>query len=151
MSAHASPAIRRRRAMAIVAVLVAALALSLAASSLSGPGVLHEAAAAYGRKGGDALPEGFEDEAFRLRAKEEVRVDEKSGLVGFSCDGGVDVVFESVEKELLARGWTGVDSESKGWGSFVKSEGRYRWMFVTCVDVGGSTSVVVRFMAKEEA
>lgn len=150
MSGREVLAVRRRRAWGIVTALAAGLLISLAASSFAQPGVLHEAAGASVPENGIGPPEGFEDEALRLDAREDVRVDEENGLVGFSCRGEVDEVLVSIEAELKASGWTCVDSENEGWESFVKDEGRYRWMFVECVDVGESVSVVVRFEKTEE-
>lgn len=150
MSGREVLAARRRRAWGIVTVLAVGLLISFAVSSFAQPGVLREAAGASVPESGIGPPEGFEGEAFRLDAREDVRVDEENGLVGFSCYGEVDEVLVSLEGELKASGWKSVSSGNEGWESFVKNEGRYRWMFVTCVDVGESVSVVVRFETTEE-
>ena len=90
---------------------------------------------------GAGPPAGFEDEALRLEGRQDVRVDERSGVLGFTRSDDVAV----------AKGWSGVRSGNEGSESFVKDDGRYRWMFVACVDAGGSTSVVVRYTTEEGA
>ena len=138
-------AVRRRRAVLIVAALAAGLLVALAAAPVFQTGVLREAANTGAGEDNGGLPEGFEEEVLQLDGREDVRVDEGNGLVGFSCRGEVGETLRSIEEDLLMCGWESVGSGSEGWRSFVKDEGRYRWMFVECVDVGDSVSVVVRF------
>ena len=114
------------------------------------PGVGARAAAA-GADGTAGPPAGFEDEALRLEGRQDVRVDERSGVLGFTRSDDVADALAAIEGELLAKGWSGVRSGNEGSESFVKDDGRYRWMFVACVDAGGSTSVVVRYTTEEGA
>ena len=78
---------------------------------------------------GAGPPAGFEDEALRLEGRQDVRVDERSGVLGFTRSDDVADALAAIEGELLAKGW----------------------MFVACVDAGGSTSVVVRYTMEEGA
>ena len=100
---------------------------------------------------GAGPPAGFEYEALRLEGRQDVRVDERSGVLGFTRSDDVADALAAIEGELLAKGWSGVRSGNEGSESFVKDDGRYRWMFVACVDAGGSTSVVVRYTTEEGA
>ena len=131
MSGSTVGARRRRRAWAVVAALVAGCALALAFAQADRPSVLHE--------------------ALRLEGRQDVRVDERSGVLGFTRSDDVADALAAIEGELLAKGWSGVRSGNEGSESFVKDDGRYRWMFVACVDAGGSTSVVVRYTTEEGA
>lgn len=144
-------ALRRRRACATVAALVAVLAVALALSAADRPGVLREAVRTTVEAGDVGPPEGFEDEALRLEGRLDVRVDERNGVLGFSCSGKVAETLDALEEELSAKGWSGMRSGDEGSGSFVKGSGRYRWMFVSCVGVGETTSVVVRYTTEEGA
>lgn len=140
-------ALRRRRACAIVAALAVGLAAALALSAADRPGVLREAVRTTVEAGDVGPPEGFEDEALRLEGRLDVRVDERNGVLGFSCSGKVAETLDALEEELSAKGW--MRSGDEGSGSFVKGSGRYRWMFVSCVGVGETTSVVVRYTTEE--
>ena len=142
---------RRRRAWAVVAALVAGCALALAFAQADRPSVLHEAMRTTAESSGAGPPAGFEDEALRLEGRQDVRVDERSGVLGFTRSDDVADALAAIEGELLAKGWSGVRSGNEGSESFVKDDGRYRWMFVACVDAGGSTSVVVRYTTEEGA
>ena len=151
MSGSTVGARRRRRAWAVVAALVAVCALALAFAQADRPSVLHEAMRTTAESSGAGPPAGFEDEALRLEGRQDVRVDERSGVLGFTRSDDVADALAAIEGELLAKGWSGVRSGNEGSESFVKDDGRYRWMFVACVDAGGSTSVVVRYTTEEGA
>lgn len=143
--------VRRRRAWTIAAALVAGLVVALALASADRPGVLREAARSPTEASDAGPPAGFEDEALRLEARCDVRADERNGVLGFSCAGGAAETLAALEGELRAKGWSSVSSGYEGTGSFVKEKGRYRWMFVACIDVGDWTSVVVRYTTEEGA
>lgn len=97
-----------------------------------------------------AAPEAFEEEVLSLAGLSEVRVDPRSSVVGFTAVGSAERAFEHAARELEVRGWTSIDSGSTTCGSFVKGEGRYRWAFVSCVQVGSTTSVVVQSVSEDE-
>ncbi len=90
-----------------------------------------------------ALPQAFEEEVGTLEEYSEVRVDDRGGIVGFTVDRGSDETSTSIASELEEKGWTAMAGEA-GCTSFVKSEGSYRWLFVSCVPVGNATSVVMQ-------
>lgn len=142
---------RRRRAAAIVFVAIALLAAAIAFAPESRPSILREAASAAVEESGTDPPQGFEDEALQLDGWEDVRVDRQNGIIGFSWRGSVEEVLASIEEELRGKGWSGVESGNDGQESFVKSSGRYRWMFVSCVRVGAWTSVVVQYVPEAES
>lgn len=145
MRRRAPLATRRRRAVVFVAVLVVGLSGALAVASADRPSVVREVEGEFVEARTGDPPRGFEDEVLRLDGREDVRVEERLGLVGFSCSGAAEETFSSLEQELQAKGWLGVESGNEEWRSFVKNSGTYRWAFVACVRVGAWTSVVVRY------
>lgn len=142
---------RRRRAGVIVALLAMGLAVAIVFALADRPSVLHEATLATAEADDIGPPAGFENEVLRLGERQDVRVDERSGVVGFSCSGDAGRTLVALEEELRVKGWSGIRSGGEGWESFLKESGRYRWVFIACVDVGDSTSVVVRYATEEGA
>lgn len=151
MSAPSTARRRRRRAWALVAALAVALASALALASADRPSVLGEAVHAAVEAGGAGPPACFEDEALRLEGREDLRADERAGVLGFSCEGEAARTLAALEEELCGKGWSGVRGGDGRTESFVKGSGWYRWMLVSCVEVGGWTSVVVRYTTEEGA
>ena len=86
----------------------------------------------------------FEDELFSLEGFEDVRAAEEGTLVGFVISRPGDRAFAMVRDLLEVEGWVCVESGSETSASFVKQKGVYRWAFVSCTEVAGSTSVVVQ-------
>ena len=142
MSGSTVGARRRRRAWAVVAALVAGCALALAFAQADRPSVLHEAMRTTAESSGAGPPACFEDEALRLEGRQDVRVDERSGVLGFTRSDDVADALAAIEGELLAKGWSGVRSGNEGSESFVKDDGRYRWMSMSFVRTHFCTVVV---------
>lgn len=155
----ASPAPRRvlKAAAFIAAVVVACVAVEFA---LDAP---HEGVAEKLRIAADSggtseavasdalglLPEGFQEEVLRLEDREDVRVAAQGPVVGFVERSDAPSAFAALSAELEAAGWASVDSGRDDCGSFVKEEGRFIWLFVSCVWSGEATSVVITCSASE--
>lgn len=155
----ASPAPRRvlKAAAFIAAVVVACVAVEFA---LDAP---HEGVAEKLRIAADSggaseaaasdalglLPEGFQEEVLRLEDREDVRVAAQGPVVGFVERSDAPSAFVALSAELEAAGWASVDSGRDDCGSFVKEEGRFTWLFVSCVWSGEATSVVITCSASE--
>lgn len=92
-----------------------------------------------------AVPQGFEDEVVGVAGRADVRVLEGCGIVGFVESGNAESVFDGLLGDLSSKGWLQIESGRAACGTFVKEDGFYRWIFVTCVQVGASTSVVVQY------
>lgn len=90
------------------------------------------------------VPLGFEEEVLTLEGRSEVMAAADGTVVGFVEDGASSEVFGDIESELGERGWAKVDSGVEGFASFFKSGGKFTWAFVSCVPVGGATSVVIQ-------
>lgn len=154
-----------KRLRCALAALAAALALALSVDvvlDLGEPGVASEvgrAALADMVSGGSAsaesetpveAPDRFEDEVVSLVGRGDVHVGARGRVVGFCCDKSPEAAFLEVAGILEGRGWTAVESGLAASGSFVKEEGAYTWAFVSCVQSGSATSVVVQCEAQDE-
>lgn len=154
------------RALLVVALVLGGVAVSGALVRANEPGVLKEASDPAlwqpsgfadvehaldeeGAPGRARAPDGFEDEVLSLHGKEDTRVDERARVVGFTMAGVSEEMFQAVSCELEALGWIRVESGLPNCGTFVKEEGSYRWLFVSCVQAGESTSVVVQYATTE--
>ena len=90
------------------------------------------------------LPEGFESEVLDLAQVEGLRVAAGGTVVGFSLQGDASEAFAQLSTQLQANGWSAVESGRPDCGSFVKGEGTYTWLFVSCTQVGDGVSVVLQ-------
>lgn len=79
-----------------------------------------------------------------MSRRQDVVVSAEGALVGFSDDGSPERVFSSLSEELYSKGWTLLESGSDTQASFVKDEGTYRWLYVSCIQMSGATSIVVQ-------
>ena len=81
---------------------------------------------------------GFPSDAYELHS------DASGMVVGCSLDAPRNEALAAVCDVLAANGWACVPLQGTGGAVFVKQEGRLRWMLVTCLQIGDSTSVVYR-------
>lgn len=169
MKAPRSVCVASRRVKTACIILVISIVLLLILSaisrSLSSP-VFHEAMnldslndaftlkekSQFGDSEETKLPSGFEEELLSLSNKEELRthiLKEGGGLVGFSVSTTAENTMTVIVEEMIKKGWSATDSK---WGeatSFFKENGRYQWAFVSCVQTGDTTSVVVQYKVYE--
>lgn len=154
--ADALPVALRRflRATALISCVAIACLLAQAAIDGSHQGVLDEAwrmffdsddaeDAVEGALDTPLALEGFEEEVVPLGGRADVRVGAGGSVVGFSGQADAEREFAMLADELGRRGWTPVDSGRDDCGSFVKKDGKFTWLFVSCVQAGEATSVVV--------
>lgn len=94
--------------------------------------------------GDESLPVWFGEELFSLDGFEGVRVASGGAVVGFEMDGSAAQSFEAITELMEEKGWRCLQSGLEGSASFVKEAGLCRWAWVSCVEVAGSTSVVVQ-------
>lgn len=76
--------------------------------------------------------------------QEDVRVGAQGRVVGFSLPGAPAGAFECISQELQKTGWRAVPSGQECCGTFVKEEGRLKWMLISCANAGEEASVVVQ-------
>lgn len=94
--------------------------------------------------GSRQLPDGFQDEIGILDGAREVCVDSSQCVVGWVVSGGEQEALSQMEQLLQPKGWTAVPLGQVTGATFVKKEGTYQWLLVTCTQVGDDTSVVAR-------
>lgn len=88
------------------------------------------------------LPEGF-DEEIGLRGDSPLAVSSDGRTIGFTQEGASLEVMSSIQSDLESKGWIYVASGQDSAATFVKDEGVFRWLAVTCVTVGDEVSVVL--------
>lgn len=93
---------------------------------------------------GAAVPEAFEHEIIGLEAFEEVLVTEDGSTVGLLSRGSASQVYRRLSEELAHNGWIGIESGQEGIASFAKKDGTYTWLLISCSEIDGWVSVVVR-------
>lgn len=93
---------------------------------------------------GGPPPSWFAEELFSLDGFEGVRVASGCAVVGFEMDESAARSFEFVTGLMEEKGWKCLESGLEGSAAFVKAEGVCRWAWISCIDVAGSTSVVVQ-------
>ena len=99
----------------------------------------------YDDKYSDSLPENYFNEVadFSKIDVTNIRVDKTGNVVGFSLHTGEIESFNLVKNQLINNGWNYVESGTLSSASFYKNEGKYTWLFVNCINVGGETSIVL--------
>lgn len=71
-----------------------------------------------------------------------VRFLEEPGIWGFECSLSPDETLDYVCSQLEGNSWTRTSFEKTTQAVFCKSEGTYRWLYVSCGWVNGVTVVV---------
>ena len=92
----------------------------------------------------------FNDEVIDVSVYLAVFVNDDGSIVSFLRTEPPQQAFASIVDELRSKGWVYLESGSRMTGSFVKSSGCYRWVFVSCVSVSGQTSVVIQTVPIDE-
>ena len=70
-----------------------------------------------------------------------VRFHEETGVCGFESEASARQTYEDILMELEEKSWVGVPSDETS-ASFYKTQGTYRWAYVSCATVQGTTVVV---------
>ena len=171
MVAQEMASMRFRKALTVVAIVVAVplACLSFASTSsvlageqsemggtyvgrmwpeIQGGTSIDEAKAAVGFCAVDAseAPEWFEREVMDPAQLSEGMVSEDWQLVGYesSCSS-TDSCMNDLADRLALKGWLGYSSGTDGVATFMKEGGDKTWMMASCMKVGNSVNVVLRF------
>ncbi len=89
------------------------------------------------------LPEAFEKEVLAPSNTDEVWVSEGEGVMFFLKPADAASVFVETSNELIANGWSSIESGYGFSASFVKETGVYTWAFVTCIDYGTESALMI--------
>ncbi len=95
-------------------------------------------ALALGASANDELTREFID----INAYQSVHFQEEAGVCSFESEQSPRDTLEAMRVGLEKKSWTCVPSGDGASASFYKSEGSYRWAFVSCGQVEGTTVVV---------
>ena len=93
----------------------------------------------------ESIPDNYSDEIVdpaQLNGSQ-VKIDKSGNVVGFTLKINAIQSFCLIKDKLISNGWNYVESGSASSASFYKDEGKYRWLFLNCIDVGGESSVVL--------
>ena len=93
-------------------------------------------------------PQDFEREIGLPLTCRSIRVDEANKVVSCVADGDSDDVLASETRRMQERGWRAITLGAVEGATFVKADGSLAWCLVTCTQVGPSTSIVYRSIAR---
>lgn len=91
-----------------------------------------------------SVPLLFEEETFALTDFEDLKCSADGSVLSFVVKSSSNQAFRDVRTRLEQSGWVCQESGAPNMASFFKATGRYRWMFVSCSQAGGRTSVVLQ-------
>lgn len=89
------------------------------------------------------VPEGFAREVFDPDDLGCSAVVSSPGTVGMVCCGTRAEVLRRIAQLMEANGWVAVDDADALCGTFVKSQGAYRWAYITCSEISRTASITV--------
>lgn len=158
---------RARRAAGVLLALFVLLFCLSAANACQGPSVVQEvlssdtweidangggfmgltATLQEGIPAGDAadyLSDDFTQEVINPQGFE-LRWSEQSKTVGLIKEGDASSVYDEFVQQLLDRGWYECGENKSTQGTFQKSEGRYRWLYICSTQVGSKATTVIQY------
>lgn len=87
-----------------------------------------------------ALP----DEVVVLPGATDLRVDDVTGVIGYTVKGQADDILSMLESLMERKGWAAVPLGEACGSTFLKEGGDKHWVLATCTQVSSSTCVVMR-------
>ena len=89
-------------------------------------------------------PDAFMREIGTLPDARNLRVNTGGTVVSYLVEGEEDATLKRIVDSLEDKGWTSIPLGGVCGASFVKTSGTCTWAMVACIEVEGSTSVVIR-------
>ena len=90
-------------------------------------------------------PPGFDEECFDAGEFGEVRSSLEGGVVSIMSDSDAEAFFEECATLLKGRGWIQMDDGRDLRGTFLKSSGKYRWVFLEVSRIADISTAVMVF------
>lgn len=94
--------------------------------------------------GAESLSAQFEDEVFDLGTYHDIFTSADKSVVGFSSFQDKTMLFSECTEKLREHGWMKVESGYEVAASFVKTEGRFTWLYLSCSQSGKKASGVIQ-------
>lgn len=91
------------------------------------------------------VPSNFYQELFSIVdiGGTDIKTSQDKNVVGFNMPFRAPISFSIIKEKLISNNWNFTENESNTISTFWKDEGHYTWLFLNCVDVGNSTSVII--------
>lgn len=86
----------------------------------------------------------FEQEALSLEGRDQVRIGASGEVVGYVDERPADQAFAELSETLQGKGWAFVAGETGAYGTFLKDEGTFTWLFVSATQTPLGSSVVIQ-------
>ncbi len=97
-----------------------------------------------GVKTTSVVPESFVQECFDLNDVSDLVVDAQESLIGFTTKNDAKDELERILEKMEGKGWVAAKSGVDMQATFVKDVGEIRWAYISCIEVGGETCVIVQ-------
>ena len=91
-----------------------------------------------------SLSTDFEREVMSLVDFKDVQVAGDGKIISFYSSRPCDAVLKMCCERLADNGWSWVESGEDRFVSFLKTDGLYTWLYLSCTEVAGETSVVMQ-------
>lgn len=97
------------------------------------------------------VPVWFAEELLPVEMLEQGAATQDWSVVRFEDARAPAAAFDGIAAVLTEKGWSGYESSAAGTATFVKEGGACRWAMVSCMEVGGVTSVVMTLQRTERS
>lgn len=93
----------------------------------------------------ETLPSRFTAEVIGRDGFEEAFFTVNGSVVGFIGSGTAADTFSRISDELIGKGWVRIESGQAVMGTFVKVDGMYTWVMVSCTEAADKVGTVIQF------
>lgn len=97
------------------------------------------------------VPAWFAEELLPVEMLEQGAATQDWSVVRFEDARAPAAALDGIAAVLTEKGWSGYESSAAGTATFVKEGGACRWAMVSCMEVGGVTSVVMTLQRTERS
>lgn len=97
------------------------------------------------------VPVWFAEELLPVEMLEQGAATQDWSVVRFEDARAPAAALDGIAAVLTEKGWSGYESSAAGTATFVKEGGACRWAMVSCMEVGGVTSVVMTLQRTERS